>query len=87
MTFVNVPLGGGRRVQSRQSGDAPAVEYWLIGVVSLLVTLVGGVWLYPDVVTATSPLRFLSTTALVFLYVFVWTSLWVALDLAWAWRT
>lgn len=80
---MNVPPKNGDRVRASPPRDAAPAEYWLIGAVSLVVTLVGGTWLYPAFVTMTSSLRFLSTTAIVFIYIFFWVGLWVSLELVW----
>jgi hypothetical protein len=62
------------------------VTHYSCGLAGLLATAAVAVLFYPVLVAVTRPLYLLSSTALLFVLVFAWFAIWLALALAWEWR-
>jgi protein-S-isoprenylcysteine O-methyltransferase Ste14 len=66
--------------------SASGLEHWLTGLIGLTVTFVVAVAVYSTVAAMAEPLQYLSSTAVIFLFVGLWIALWGALEIAWEWR-
>lgn len=66
--------------------SASSVEHWLTGIVGLAVTAAVAVVLYQYVVAMAQQLEYLSSTALIFLFMGVWILVWAFLEVAWEYR-
>lgn len=89
MTHVYAPHGGeGRRPSA--NGTRPRepdfAEHCACCVTGLVAVSLTALLVYPVLVAATRPLQLLSSTAIVFVLVFLWLLVWVAIEIAWEWR-
>lgn len=88
MKCVNTGHGGGRRrtpdAAGRVSEGSPA-EHWACCLLGFGGTLALAILFYPVLVAATRPLHLLSSTAIVFVLLFAWLSVWLGAELLVEW--
>jgi hypothetical protein len=83
---------GGRGARDERPGDtapvgAPVVEYFACGLLGLVATSLLVLLFYPFLLAVTRPLQMLSSTAIVLLFVVLWTLVWLGIEIVWDWRT
>ena len=89
---VFVPHGnggtGGRRPLRDDGGTHTVgrVEHYSCGAAGLGAAVVALLLLYPLLLVFTEPLRLLSTTAIVFVFVVIWFVAWALFEVAWEWN-
>ncbi|WP_324758404.1 hypothetical protein [Haloarcula montana] len=66
--------------------SASSFEHWLTGLVGLAVTALVALVAYSSVVSMAEPLRYLSSTAVLFLFISLWIAFWAVLEVLWEWR-
>ncbi|MFC6973744.1 hypothetical protein ACFQL1_02110 [Halomicroarcula sp. GCM10025709] len=66
--------------------SASSFEHWLTGLVGLAVTFVVALAAYSSVVAMAEPLQYLSSTAVIFLFIGLWIAFWGLLEIVWEWR-
>jgi len=84
-----VPLerNGSLREQSKDRETLGSLEYFSTGALSLVVCALCLAVVYGWIVALVEPLHVLSTTALVVVFLAAWAAMWLALEIAWGWRT
>lgn len=84
------PQGGGRHEQAIDGTGrtrlGKPVESGMCCMVGLSTAALTGFLFYPILVTITQPLRYLSTTAVVFILLFVWFLSWSGTEIILEWR-
>ncbi|QZP39431.1 hypothetical protein [Halobaculum magnesiiphilum] len=93
---MNTPPAGGtdRAPRKRSPGSSPsnpraAVGHALCAAIGFVATVAFAVLFYSELVAAIEGLQpeLLTTTALVFVLVWVWAGIWTAAEAAWEWRS
>ena len=86
-----IPHGGQGERDERPADaapvGAPAVEYFGCGLLGLIATSLLVPLFYPYLVAVTQPLKMLSSTVIVLVFVVMWTLVWLGIETVWGWRT
>lgn len=96
MIHVNTPpTGEANRAPPERPPDQPrtgartAIAHVGCAVIGFAATAAFAVRFYPELVAAVERLQpqVLTSTALVFALFWVWVSVWIAVEMAWEWRS
>lgn len=85
-----IPRGGGERRQqtlhTTRTKEVNPVEHGACCLAGLAATGLMALLVYPVLVAVTQPLQVLSSTAIVFVLVFLWLLSWLGIEIIWEWR-
>lgn len=76
---------GPRELPRGRGREESVLGHWCCGLCALLAAAVTVAVGYPLVLALTRPLALLSSTAFVYVLVFVWVGVWLLLEAAWEW--
>lgn len=94
VVYVYTPPSGKPKAEPRPGAVDPPnarsitpVAHGVCCAVGVATTVGLAALFYPELISAVDRLHVLSTTALVFLLLWVWIGVWAAAEMTWGWRT